>query len=399
MEKKIGVVIGASRDAIHTIEQAKDEGVYVVALDGNPNAAGFEYADKSINVDISNLEKVCEEIEKIKPDFVIPVPIGRYLTTTGYVNEKYGLKGIKYQATVNSTDKYFFHKKLKDNGLRNIEAFLINENTEIDKINIPYPAIIKPRYGSGSRDVYYVNNDMEKEEAFHKIKVLKEDFIIEQAVQGEEYGFDGAVINNELKTIILRKKVITSLPERQAVAYISIKKKEYDNDIYIRINNLIKKVLEIMEYNNCLIHADLIITNEEIFVIEISPRPSGHNLHNAFIPICSGIDMAREYIKFLLNRECCFESDSIKKMQIKFFDFNNVRILKVPTEEEVRLNSKVNLILWNCNIAPNDILGKVTNGASIMGRGFFIVEGVDEEDLIKQSNMVLQQFQYESVES
>ena len=64
-----GIVIGASKDAIHTIEKAKEHGIYVIALDGNPNAEGFEVADEKVVVDISDLEKVRKEVDRINPDF------------------------------------------------------------------------------------------------------------------------------------------------------------------------------------------------------------------------------------------------------------------------------------------------------------------------------------------
>ena len=77
MGKKIGMVIGASQDAIHTIKKARKQGIYVVALDGNPHAEGLGFADEGRVVDISDMQKVCQEVEQIKPDFILPVPIGR----------------------------------------------------------------------------------------------------------------------------------------------------------------------------------------------------------------------------------------------------------------------------------------------------------------------------------
>ena len=71
-----GIVIGASKDAIHTIEKAKEHGIYVIALDGIPYAEGFEVADELVVVDISDLEKVRKEVDRIIPDFNIQITIG-----------------------------------------------------------------------------------------------------------------------------------------------------------------------------------------------------------------------------------------------------------------------------------------------------------------------------------
>ena len=65
-------------------------------------------------------------------------------------------------------------------------------------------------------------------------------------------------------------------------------------------------MIETLNYNNCLVNADLIINKEQIFVIEAAPRPSGHNLHNVFVPLATDIDIAEEYIKFLLGAKYNF---------------------------------------------------------------------------------------------
>lgn len=389
---KKGVVIGASRDSIHTIKKAREHGIYVVALDGNPNAEGFAYADEKIEVDISDLEKTCTEIQRIKPDFVIPIPIGRYLSTTGYVNEKFQLKGIGYRATVYSTDKFLFHERLSEVGLRDVQLYLINENIGVEQLAIPYPAIMKPRFGSGSRDVFFITKDEELKNAFDYAISTKEDFVLEQAVEGIEYSVDGAVIDGILNITLLRKKIITPLPIRQPISSFSVEYNAENSELFKRVYSKLQKVVERLEYNNCLLNADLIINANDIFVIEIAPRPSGHNLHNVFVPQATGIDIAEEYIKFLLGETFSFETDHMRYLQIRFFDFENVVIKKVPTLQELQESGTCNLVLWNCKIKENDYMNKVINGHSIMDRGFFIVEGKTEEELIAQSTWVLDQF-------
>lgn len=389
---KKGVVIGASRDAIHTIQKARENGVYVVALDGNPEAEGFHYANEAVVVDISNQDKTYAEVEKIAPDFCVPIPIGRYLSTMGFINDKFNFRGASYAATEVSTDKFLFHNVLNKAGLRRAQMYLVDAATDMVNINIKYPAILKPRFGSGSRDVFFANSDDELTEAVQKVKGLNEDFILEQAVEGEEYSIDGAVIDGKLLMTLLRKKIITPLPIRQPISSFSVTKSEKNRELVERVQNYMQKVVDVLHYNNCLINADLIVNQNEVFAIEAAPRPSGHNLHNVFVPLATGVDIAEEYIKYLLNKPYGFIPDYIRQVQIRFFDFNDVVVESVPTEREIRESLGDDLIKWECNIKTGEHLGKVVNGHSIMGRGFFIVNGKDEADLSSKSEWVLAQF-------
>lgn len=391
---KKGIVIGAGKDAIHIIKLAKAKGIYVIGLDGNKNAEGLKYVDEARIVDISNVSLVSEIVSSIKPDFAIPIPIGRYLSTLGYVNSHYGLKGIEEEPTINSTDKYLFHKVLNNLGLRNVKLYLLDEKNKKSNTEyiISYPAIIKPRFGSGSRDVYYLENTVDLDKAINKIKNIEEDFILEEAAVGEEYSVDGAIINGELYITLLRKKIITPLPIRQPISSFSVINNKENLQLHTRVFNHINKVIKALKYDNCLLNADLIINDKEIFVIEIAPRPSGHNLHNVFVPEATGIDIGGEYLNYLMDKKFNFVPSKIKTLQIRFFDFEDKIVKKVPNFRDLIDSGKCNIIKWECNIKDGDYMNKIINGHSIMDRGFFIVEGKNERDLVSQSDWILKQF-------
>lgn len=391
---KKGAIIGASIDSVHAIKVAQELGVKVFALDGNPEAEGFKYADEKIVVDISNQQLVAKEIEKIEPDFLIPVPIGRWLSTSGYINDRYNLPGFSHAAAEVSTDKYLFHKRLQEKNLRKIQAYLINP--DMNRSQLLYPAIIKPRFGSGSRDVFWITNQEELDETIQLVKYKEEDFILEEAVEGIEYGVDGAVIEGKLYISLIREKNITPLPVRQAIAYISIQKSK-NKELYKKVGEYLDKVVIMLQYNNCLIHADIIVKGDEVFIIEIAPRPSGHNLHNVFTPLASKVDLVQQYLLFLLNKTFCFSYDEIRCLQIQFFNFENVRIENIPSEEKLRNEVGNSLIKWNCNISNGEIMQEVINGHSIMGRGYFVVEGCDKEELNKKSQWIMSQFKKEII--
>ena len=370
-------VIGASDEAIHTIECAKRLGIETVALDGNPEAAGLEAADIPIVVDITDEKATAEIVAELGTDWIQTVPIGRYLTTTGAVNDELGLPGITRDMAVLCTDKYAFHKALSEAGLRNCHCALVRGGAIESECS--YPVILKPRYGSGSRGIKIANNESELASILTDMEDVDEDYILEEFLDGDEYGIDGAVTEGKFHLILVRYKINTPMPDRQAVAYMSI---STDSEIYDKIRDYMSRVVNVMELDECLMHADILDSDRGIFAIEVSARPSGHNLHNLFTPLCTGVDMAEEYIKYRMGETYSFEPKQTENMMIRYFDMEG-EIRSVPKESQVQQTVKdhgAKLVDWRCNIMPGDVLEPVTTGHSLMYRGYYITKLGDRTD-------------------
>ena len=398
----IAAVIGASSESIYAIGKAKEMGLEVVALDGDPAAPGLKAADKAFVVDIRDVNKVIEVLDENKPDVILPVPIGRYLTTTGVVNDHYGLCGVTEDAAAICTDKYEFHRILNEKGLRNAELYLIPagaEESDADELNVQYPVVVKPRFGSGSRGVQIYNTRQELIKGFLSGQPYDEDYCIESCIDGPEYGVDGVFLDGEFKLILLRGKKNTLPPYRECVGYYSIIETEKNKDFFDKIKDLLQKTGDAIGFKNNLIHADIIKDkNGNPFLIETSARPSGHNLHNLFTPMASGVDEVTEFIKYALpelGRRYVFEGNVHQNMIIRYFDFENVRVNKVPDVNY--LMDKYPIKAWNCNLKQGMFLGKVTNGASIMGRGFYVLEASSPFELDGYCDDIKSEFELEAI--
>ena len=400
-------IIGASDEAIHTIECARKLGIETVALDGNPEAAGLAEADIPIVVDITDELATIDVLRELGTDWVQTVPIGRYLTTTGAVNDALGLPGITKDMASLCTDKYAFHKLLSSAGLRNCHCALVRggsiEGIHADDENInpsgndakhttilcnygfTYPVIMKPRYGSGSRGIMIANDEQELEDIMLDMEDIDEDYILEECLDGEEYGVDAVVVGGEFHLVLLRYKINTPLPNRQAVAYISVTTNE---KIYNIIRTYMCKVVDAMGLDECLLHADILDTDRGIFAIEVSARPSGHNLHNLFTPLATGVDMAKEYMKYRMGESYSFDPTYTKQLMIHYFNMEGA-VQTVPDRaavEKAITAYDAKLVEWSCNITPGDYLEPVTTGHSLMYRGYYIVEfnnRVDISDIIE----------------
>ena len=263
-----------------------------------------------------------------------------------------------------------------------------------------YPVVVKPRFGSGSRGVEIYNSPEELQSRFLDSLPFDEDYVIETCIPGPEFGLDGAFVDGKFSLILLRGKENTPPPYCECVGYYSITETSENKDFFDKLKTFMQKVGEALGFENNLIHADIIKDNNgNPFLIETSARPSGHNLHNLFTPMASGVDEVVNFLKLAvpaLNMKYSFEPTVAKAMMIRYFDFENVRVNSVP--EGYELSTRYPLVTWNCNIKPGDILGKVTNGASIMGRGYFCIEAASKEELDKIAREILNEFEIEEKE-
>ena len=93
--------------------------------------------------------------------------------------------------------------------------------------------------------------------------------------------------------ILLRRKLLTPPPARQAVGYIAVSPRESEESRRLceRVEACMTEVTDLLGLHNCLLHADLMTEDGYVFPIELSARPSGHNLHNLFTPMATGVEM------------------------------------------------------------------------------------------------------------
>ncbi len=456
---KRALVIGANEEAIFSIDAAHRYGLRVAAMDGNAKAKGLPFADDAYHVDINDLDAVFAVTDRLQPCVVIPAPIGHCLTTIGAVNDRYHLTGVSEEAAKRCTDKYRFHQEMAAAGLRKAEMLLLREGAMVREEELSvltrFPVVVKPRFGSGSRGVEICGNEQELRCLFRyeicggteeRDAALPEDYIVETCIPGPEYGVDGAYVDGEFRMVLLRRKKNTPPPYRQCVGYYSVLPQE-EAAFYDKCCGLMQEMGKVLGFENCVVHADLIRERNEAgeltdepFVIETSARPSGHNLSNLFTPLASGVTLVEDFLKLAVpgitekeeaasqggcrtpeqegtapGEKCrtpeqkdgsvsegnaaeirakLFCPERTRKLLIRYFDLGPGKVTAVP-EKEV-LMERFPLLDYVCSIRPGDVLSEVTDGASVMGRGYYILEGRSDAQLDEADAGLRREFSLEA---
>ncbi|EKC54167.1 carbamoyl-phosphate synthase large chain, partial [human gut metagenome] len=85
-------------------------GVYVIAADGDPNAVGLKYADKTVVVNITSEEEVLKVARQEQIDGVIHPCSEVSMNVMGRLNDELGLSGITREQAIRATNKHLMRE-------------------------------------------------------------------------------------------------------------------------------------------------------------------------------------------------------------------------------------------------------------------------------------------------
>ena len=97
--------------------------------------------------------------------------------------------------------------------------------------------------------------------------------------------------------------------------------------------------------------------------------------------------MAEEYIRYRMGLPYDFAPRETKSMLIHYFDMRG-KVMNVPDRKEAAQAIDAGLAAWECNIRPGEELRPVSDGHSLMGRGYFVLEGKGADFLKEQAGII-----------
>ena len=193
---------------------------------------------------------------------------------------------------------------------------------------------------------------------------LGEGDIVEEAFIGDEYGLDAIVVAGELSVLALRKKDNTPPPVCQCIGYRTLANSDA---AYAVVTPLIERIVDEIGLRDGLLHADVMVRGDEAFIIEMSGRPSGHSIHSHLVPLATGIDPIRLFLRLCVAHDGSMPPVHVKPLYMGFFDLGEGTVSHVPSRSDVEAVSTV--LDYDCRIKVGDHLGKtVDGGVTKLGR-------------------------------
>lgn len=167
-----------------------------------------------------------------------------------------------------SFDKYEFYKHLTEEGFPTVKTYqsIVKFKDDLANEKISYPVFVKPNKGSASININKVEEDTQLDLLFN----MSEDLIIQEFMDGEEYGIDAYIdlISGEVISLFIKKKIIMRAGETDKSVSV------HDDDL----SKLIINFLNSSGYRG-IVDIDVFKVDGQYYISEVNPRFGGGYPH------------------------------------------------------------------------------------------------------------------------
>ena len=272
------VCIGAGPSQVPYIKLLKQWGYQVIATDRQPDAPGFEWADKKAIVSTYDAEQswvfVREQLNGEQAAGVIAPCTGEPLRTENYIKRSLGLKALTPDVVKNLLHKGLFREQINSISTRPLSYLVVETKAETEEAagQIEYPVIVKPaRGGMGGRGVSLVNAKSELINAFEDASwaSLTGEVVFERYVYGKEYNVTALLYQGDFLVFVIGRALKDNRLNEVPVGEV-IGPDLLPPAIVSKIKDLLLSACQVFQLENATLNVDIIIDSSEIaHIIEI----------------------------------------------------------------------------------------------------------------------------------
>jgi len=296
------LVVGAGFLQVPAIKKVRERGFYVMAVDKDPEAPGFEYADLCAQIDIYDYESMVNWVRIVGQNIVGVMTMATDCSySVARVAAEFGLPGIPPDSALTSVDKGRFRKALKNAGIFVPDFTVARDMASALAGHVEFPLVVKPVDNMGSRGVRKVCSASELEEVAFKAFSLSRSstIILESFLEGPEYSLDACMIDGKCYPLGFADRIIEYAPFFVETGYTmpsSMNETERQS-----LTFLLERAARGIGVFSGIVKGDLKITDDGPVLLEMAVRLSGNRMSSDAIPLSCGIDAVGLALDFALG--------------------------------------------------------------------------------------------------
>lgn len=393
------MVLAAGLLQIDVIEKAKSMGYYVLAVDGNPKAPGFNVADKAICADIVNEETMLKIARDEHVDGVIHPCSEVSMAVMGRINDELGLSGISREQAICATNKHLMRKAFEKGNAPSPKSILAQDAEDAwSRLQSEFDtdAILKPSRNSGSRGIAKVSRNMDKGDFIRAYdEALSESrdhsVLIEQFIEGPEFSIEMIVWQGEIHVLTVTDKKTTGAPH-----FVELGHNQPSCFSATDVETLKAAAVagvRALGVNNCACHAEVKLMNGKAYLMEVGARLGGDFISTELTHLSTGIDMVAAAIDVALGVEPDLSAkEEPKGVCIRYFCPKPGKLVSISNTEVL---NNPHVYLWEIYPKEGDVIPAVTS--SLCRSGHVIVTEKTPQKAIELAERLIESVKFETV--
>lgn len=400
MQKRL-LVLAAGILQVPVIKKAKEKGYYVIAVDGDSNAIGLQYADKAICANITDEEIMLEIAREQHVDGVIHPCSEVSMNVMGRINDELSLAGITKEQAIRATNKHLMREAFEKGNAPSPKSILTDsaeDAWEHLQNDFTTDGILKPSRNSGSRGIAKVVRDMNKTDFINAYNIALDEsrdksVLIEQFIEGPEFSIEIIVWNGKVNVLTVTDKKTTGAPH-----FVELGHNQpscYSKEDVETLKAAAVAGVKALGVNNCACHAEAKLMNGKAYLMEIGARLGGDFISTELTHLSTGIDMVAAAIDVALGIEPDLSiKEEPKGACIRYFCPKPGRLISVSNTEVL---DDPHVYKKEIYVHEGDIIPEVTS--SLSRSGHVIVIEKTPQKAIELAERLIREVKFDTVEN
>jgi len=378
------LVFGGGQLQLSLIKRAKMMGYRTIVLDPDANSPGSKIADLFIQVAGDDFKKTLKIAIENNIKGIVTTSTDNPILMMCRIAKKLNLPFPSFESCEIVLNKSKFKKFLEENNLPHAKGSEFNGSVN-SAINLTYPVIIKPIMNSGSRGVIKCDKVEDLQSAIYETLkyCISKKYLIEEYIPGDEISVEAIVQKNKIHLLQITDKIITPPPYNVELTHIQPSKYEH---LKPEIEKLLQTIVDKTGLNNCALHPELKISENNLTIIEIGPRLGGDFITSNLVPLSTGINMEEQLIKIALGYNVDYKSYRESAL-ISYLNFPvGKTVIKKISNQDIKSHfPKIEEFSFDLNVG--DITRPITN--SLDRYGHFVISGNNTKTLFEQRDKII----------
>ncbi len=296
------MILGAGVYQVPLIKTAQKMGLKTLVVSHLGKYPGIPIGDLFLEIDTTDADRIVTAARTHHIAGIVTSGTDVCIPSLGKVVDALNLPGTGFEAAQRSMDKVLMRQAFMKHNVRSpsFQMFTCSGDAKLFASRLGYPVMVKAPDSSGSRGITKASSENEFQFAWDRASAVSRsgEIIVEQFLDGMEFGAQAFVHGREVVAVFPHGDTVTPGPFFSPIGHSM--PLMLSEGLQSKTARVIEKAVQALGIKDCISNVDLMLVEDEPYVIEIGARMGATCLPEC-VSIFTGMNAYEHVIRLALG--------------------------------------------------------------------------------------------------